>query len=99
MQTSVTLSAPVFSSLCMVVQGGGFLSFVVGRCFSLVWFEMPKVLVFSMIWSLGCLGIGLNFFEVAPHFDGIGDRAFCFGIDSAEDVVFMRLLSLPGENL
>ena len=38
-------------------------------------------------------------FEVAPHFDGIGDRMFYSGIDSVEDVVFMRLFFLAGENL
>ena len=60
---------------------------------------MPKVLVFPVIWSLVCLGLGLQFFEVAPHFDGIGDQTFCSGIDRVEDVVFMRLFSLPREIL
>ena len=42
-----------------------------------------------MFWSLACLGLGLRFFEVASRFDGIGDRTFYSGIDSAEDVVFL----------
>ena len=83
----------------MAIQGGGFLYFIVGRCFSLVGFEMLKVLVFPVIWSLACLGLEFCFFEVGPHFDGIGNRMFCSRIDSTEDVVFMRLFSLLGENL
>ena len=100
MQTSVTLSAPVFSSLSMVVRGGGgFLLFCIRKVFFPGLFRNAEGFGFSVFWSLACLGLGLRFFEVAPHFDGIGDRTFCSGIDNVEDVVFMRLFSLMGENL
>ena len=60
---------------------------------------MLKFLFFLVIWSLTCLGLGLRFFKDTPHFDGIGDRTFCSGIDRVKDVFFMRWFSLSGENL
>ena len=90
-----------FSPVCIwLSRRGGFLPFTVGRHFfpglvqNAEGFGHSNDLVTRVFRTRVAV-----LFEDAPHFDGIGDRMFCSVIDNAEDVVFMRLFSLSGENL
>ena len=62
-------------------------------------FQNAEGFGFPVFWSLPYLGLGLRFLRLRLVSNGIGDSTFYSGIDSAEDVVFMRLFSLPGEIL